>query len=123
MWRVEYDPAARLLSMRLVDAVDGRQARALARAHAGALEATAGAPFRVLFDLRGLAPLDEDAAAVLADVKRVAATLAGYQGRAILVDSPTIAMQQRRATLEEEAPAVEVITTDPDEARSFLDSL
>ncbi len=123
MWRLEYDPAQRLLTIWMREMVHGPELRALSSAHARALEATAGAAFRVLLDLRGLYPLDEDAAAMLADMKRVAASLAGYRGRAVLVDSPTVAMQQRNATYEDGGDADELITLAPEDAQRFIRDL
>lgn len=120
MWRIEYDPAQRLLTMRLTREVRESDMRALARAHAQALEATGGEPFFVFADLRGLFPLDAEAAAIFADMKRVARALEGYRGRAVLVDSATVAMQQRNATLEDGGDDSELITLDEEEARRFV---
>ncbi len=120
MWRIDFDPAQKLMTLRLAREVRGVDMRALARAHAQALEATAGEAFFVLADLRGLFPLDAEAAAIFADMKRVACKLAGYRGRAVLVDSATIGMQQRNATLEDGGDPSELITHDEDEARRFV---
>ena len=122
MWHIEYDPDRRLLTLSMREQVFGRDMRDLSRAHARALEATAGATFRVLLDLRGLHPLDSEAADMLGDMKRVAAQLEGYLGRAVLVDSPTVAMQQRNSTIEDGGDARELITLDATKAREFLDS-
>lgn len=116
MWRIEYDPGQRLLTIRLTQEVREVEMRALARSHAQALEATGGQPFRVLVDLRGLHPLDLDAAAIFGDMKRVAGKLDGYKGRAVLVDSATIAMQQRNTTLEDGGDPTELITLESEEA-------
>ena len=121
MWRIEYDPDERLMRLSMRETVYGRDMRDLARAHARALEATGGAPFRVFLDLRGLHPLDGEAARILGDMKRVAARVNGYRGRAVLVDSPTIAMQQRNATVEDGGDERELITLDESAAKSFLE--
>lgn len=120
MWRIEYDPTQRVLTMRLAREVREIDMRALARAHSQALEATAGQPFSVLADLRGLFPLDTETAAIFSDMKRVAAKLEGYRGRAVLVDSATIAMQQRNSTLEDGGDPSELITVDEQEARRHV---
>src|SRR5688500_10041879 len=125
MWRIEFDPKARVVSIRLTDYVGVIQVRDLARAHAEALEHTGGEEFRVFADLRGLFPLDAESVAIFGDMKRVAASLPSYRGVAILVDSPTIAMQQRRTTIESQPSsgsrgAPEVITLDEAEAKRFL---
>ena len=122
MWHVEFDPAQHLLTLSMREQVFGLDMRDLARAHARALEATGGSPFKVLLDLRGLHPLDPDAAEMLGDMKRVAARVDGYQGRAVLVDSPTIAMQQRNTTIEDGGRVEELITVDEDRALDYLHS-
>lgn len=120
MWHVTYDPDRHLLLLRVHDHVSPTQVRELARAHAEALEATAGEPFRVLVDLRGLFPMEAEAVALFADMKRVAASMDGFQGCAVLTDSPTIAMQQHRTRLEGDTS--EIITLDEAEVRRFLES-
>lgn len=121
MWSVEFDPANRLLTLRLVYNVSATQMEALARAHAQALLATAGDPFRVLADLRGLAPLDSEAATVFADLRRSANGFPGFRGRVVVTDSATVAMQQRRTLGDESGHArPELITMDEGEARAFL---
>ena len=122
MWRIEYDPGERLLTMRLRDHVGLVEMRAVNRAHARALEATGGDGFRVFVDLRGLHPLDTPSAELLADMKRVAMALEGYGGRAVLVDSATVAMQQRNTTLEDGGDPRELITLEPSEADRWLSS-
>lgn len=120
MWYVEYDPGARVLTVRLTQQVTAANMRQIMRVHVQALSSTSGEPFRVLADLRGLAPLDREAATLFAEVKRAAAALPGYRGRAVLVDSATVALQQRRTSVEHQSDATELITPDEQEARSFL---
>ncbi len=121
MWRVEFEPDDRRLSIRLTDHVSATQLRDLAGAHAEALEATGGEPFKVFLDLRGLFPLEGDAVAMLGALKRVAAELPGCRGFAVLADSPTIAMQQRRTRVGPTTdPDRELITLDPEQAKRFL---
>jgi len=118
MWRIEYDPEEQALHLRMTDHVSSAQMRDLADSHARALEHTAGEPFKVLMDLRGLFPLESEAVALMGALKRVAASLPGCQGFAVLADSPTVAMQQRRTRVREGEE--ELITLDPEQARRFL---
>lgn len=121
MWSIEFDPGSRLLSVRLVLQVTAMQMRALARAHAQALAATGGEAFKVLADLRGLTPLDVEAAQIFGELRRASAAMPGFRGRAVLADSPTVAMQQRRSMLEEGAmQKLELITMDEADAKHFL---
>lgn len=120
MWCIEYDPTTRVLALRVTRQAVAAHVRALTRAHTQALLATSGAQFRVLVDLRGLAPLDNEAAALFSEVKRAGQALPGYLGRVVLCDSATVAMQQRRTSLEDGTADQELITFDADEARRYL---
>ena len=120
VWRIEFQPKEARLTIQLARQVAPPEMRDLAEAHAEALEATGGAPFSVLVDLRGLYPLDGQSAQLLDDMRRVACSLAGYRARAVLVDSATIAMQQRNATIEDGGDPLEVITWEGDEAMAHL---
>ena len=71
MWRVEFDPEARLLSIRLHEHVTPRDVRDLGRAYTQALACTAGQPFRALLDLRRLFPLEGEAVELLTALKLV----------------------------------------------------
>lgn len=83
--------------------------RALLRAHTQALTATGGERFRALSDLRGLTPLEPDAATVFAELGRTTASASGFSGRVVLASSATVLMQQRRMS---EAGLGDVFTTD-----------
>lgn len=120
MWLVEYDPSTRILTVRLRAQVGVASLRQLLRAHDQALAATGGEPFYVLVDLRGLTPLDREAANLFTDVKRAAAALPSFRRRAVLVDSPTIALQQKRTSLESQTTEGELITMDERDALAFL---
>jgi hypothetical protein len=121
MWSIEFDPGPHLMTLRLVHQVTAPQMRALARAHTQALGATGGDWFRVLADLRGMTPLDSDAASIFSEMRRACAAVPTFRGRVVLTDSATVAMQQRRTVLEESgSPKVELITMDEAEARAWL---
>ena len=70
----------------------------------------------------GLAPLDREAANLFTDVKRAGSAMPTFQRRAVLVDSPTIALQQKRTSMESDDVAREIITSDEAEAMTFLGS-
>ena len=124
MWIVTYEPTTRALTLRLRDHVGAAEARQLADAQIEAIEATAGTPFKVLLDLRWTQALDSDAVGTLSDLKLAAAASAGFRGLVVLVDSATIAMQQKRTSILEAHPAAkELVTIDPDEATRALDAV
>ncbi len=124
MWKVTYEPLTRALTLRLRDHVGAVQARDLADAQTEALAATDDTPFKVLLDLRWTQPLDNEAVGTLRDLKLAAAQRAGFRGLVVLVDSPTIAMQQKRTSITEARPgAVEIVTLDQDEAARAFEAL
>lgn len=121
MWRIEYDPTFRLLSMRLVENVPLREMMDLARALDEALAASGGQSFKMLADLRRCAPFEPDALSMFAYIKTLATTHPGFRGLAILVDSPTVGMQQRRTRADFGRPeSVELVTQDEFQARRFV---
>lgn len=120
MWFVEFDPGTQLLTLRLKAQVTSAHLRQLMRAHAQALSATGGSPFSVLADLRGLAALDREAANLFTDVKRAGAAMPGFRRRAVLVDSATVALQQKRTSVESDTAQLEIITSDEAEAHAYL---
>ncbi len=121
MWRIEFDPSSRLVSVRMRDHVSTKEVLALSRAHANALESTGGLAFKVLLDLRGLFPLEADAVTLLGIMKQVTAEVPGFEGMAVLADSPTVALQQRRIRVtQSEAAGRELVTLEAEEARRYL---
>lgn len=122
MWCIEFDPRTRALTVRIAQAAPAASLRALQRKHVEALAATAGDSFRVLYDLRSLGPMADDAAAVLAEIKRAEAALGGFRARAVLCDSATTAMQQRRSSMMHNTTERETVTLDEGEAYGILRS-
>jgi hypothetical protein len=120
VWYVEFDPTKKLLTLRLSASVTAQALRPMMRAHAQALAATGGSDFGVLADLRGLAPLDRESANLFSEVKRSAVALPGFRARAVLVDSATIALQQKRSSIDTDTTQFELVTNDEAEAFQHL---
>lgn len=117
MWCIQYEPERHVLTLRLTGAVSAAQMRGFVRAHAQGLAATGGDRFRVLVDLRGLTPLEKDAAAQLADASRAVAALPAFVSRTVLASSATVLMQQRMATTTQVG---DLYTTDEAEALEHI---
>ncbi|MCB9634745.1 MAG: hypothetical protein H6721_21670 [Sandaracinus sp.] len=121
MWRVEYDPTASLLSVRMLEVVTARDARDLTQAAARALEATGGAPFRACFDMRKLFPLEEDCVHLVEALKRTCLEWTGCRGLVVLADSPTVAMQQHHTRVRPGTDhELELVTLDKTSVDAFL---
>lgn len=122
MWYVEFDPTKKLMTLRLTATVTAQAVRSLMRAHGQALASTGGSEFGVLADLRGLAPLDRESANLFSEIKRSAVALPGFRARAVLVDSATIHLQQKRTSIDMETTQFEVVTNDETEAVEHIRS-
>lgn len=121
VWRVEYDPEARLLAVRMLDVVTARDARDLSQATARALDGTAGASFRACFDLRKLFPLEEDSVHLVEALKRTCLEWTGCRGLVVLADSPTVAMQQHHTRVRPGTDhELELVTLDKTTVDAFL---
>ena len=118
MWRIEHDPDRSLLELRAHGVLGLSAIDRVAEAWAKALAATAGARTAILFDLRGLEPLEGEAVERLRTrVKEPALALAHVERLVIVVDSAINTLQQRHALVDADR---EHITRDPDDARDLL---
>jgi hypothetical protein len=122
MWKVSFSPPEHRLSLRIRGELTLAHTEKLADANSHALEATAGQPFRAFVDLRRVIPMEPTVVSFIAELKRIVATTPGFCGLVVLVDSPTVAMQQHRTRVRGRATPHELITLDEDEARRFLDA-
>ena len=121
MWRIEYNPANSILTLRLRDHVSLADLEQMAQPYAEALGATGAATFKVFFDLRGLFPPDTQAVTYIGAFKQLAIEVKGCQGCAVLADSPTVVLQQRRTRVTAGEQAItQLVTLDAEEARRFL---
>ncbi len=121
MWKVEFEPDRKRLSLRLAELVNPKDVRDMAVALRNALASTAGHPFRVLLDLRGMMPLEQESIQLLAEAKRACLDSPGCRGLVVLADSATVAMQQHNSRIRSgTGEDREQITREPDQARKLL---
>lgn len=121
MWRVEFEPDRKRLSLRLVELVNPQDVRDMASALRDALACTANQPFCVLLDLRGMMPLEQEAIQLLAEAKRACLDCPACKGLVVLADSATVAMQQHNSRIRSgTGEDREQITREPDTARKLL---
>lgn len=119
MWRVQYAPESAVLSVRIFERLTQRDVRDIADVLPQALSATAGTTFRALFDLRDLAPLEEDVSERLSAVKRAVIEHEGCQGLVVLASSPTVALQQHHSRVRP-GSRMELVTQSEEEATRFI---
>lgn len=119
MWRVQYAPESSVFSLRILERLTQRDVRDIAELLPEALRATGGATFRAFFDLRELAPLEEDVSERLSAIKRQVLEFDGCQGLVVLASSPTVAMQQHHSRVRP-GSTMELVTQDEAEATRFI---
>jgi hypothetical protein len=76
--------------------------------------------YRVWVDITELAPLSPECADVMERAKRHSSGKANFRGSAVLVATPTIALQHRRTSIEAGVMNTELISADPEELRDHL---
>ena len=109
-----------IVILRLIGALTLEEMRAFVRTHNEAIDALNGSPYRVFCDLREMSPLSPDAAKEMESAKMHSASLPNFQGSAVLVSSPMIAMQHRRTSTDSGVIDTELISDDPEACREHL---
>lgn len=76
--------------------------------------------YRVWADLTDLAPLSPECADILERAKRYSSIRPNFQGSAVLVSAPTVALQTRRTSAGAGVQSTELMSSDPEELREHL---
>lgn len=92
-------------------------------AHNKAIDGYAGADYRVLCDIRELAALSPEAAALFEQAKRYSADHANFRGSAVLVRKKVVAMQHERTSAASGVASTELLTDDEEAAWAHLRSV
>jgi hypothetical protein len=109
-----------LLSVRLSGTIRRVEMEAFVVEHDAAVDGFNGADYRVLCDLRGLAPLSPEASAVFERAKAYSAAHRNFRGSAVLIDSALVALQHERTSTTSGVMATELITDDEAAAQRHL---
>jgi hypothetical protein len=98
-WQVDDTSTPGLVRCVLRGALDVADVEAFVAAHNRAVDAMAGRDYKVWVDLRDLAPLSPEAAAVMERAKRYSSRRPNFRGSAVLASGATVAMQHRRTSV------------------------
>ena len=109
-----------VLWLRLVGAQKVDDMTGFLAAHNAAVDAYAGEDYRVLCDIRELAPLSPEAAAVFEEAKRYSAAHTNFRGSAVLVSKKIVAMQHERTSAASGVSSTELLTDDETAAWEHL---
>ena len=114
------EAAAGLLSLRLWGSVKHAEIEAFVVEHNAAIDGFNGADYRVLCDLRALAPLSPEASSAFERAKAYSAAHRNFRGSAVLVDSAVVALQHERTSTTSGVMSTELITDDVAAAQRHL---
>ena len=112
--------SAGVLELRLWGSIKLAEMSAFVAEHNAAIDGFGGADYRVLCDLRGMAPLSPEASAVLEEGKAYSAAHPNFRGSAVLVDSALVALQHERTSTASGVMSTELITDDVAAAQRHL---
>lgn len=91
--------------------------------HNAAIDAYSGRTYRVLCDLRKLAPLPPQASTAFESAKAYSAAHLNFQGSAVLIDSALVALQHERTSTTAGVISSELITDSEEAALNHLASI
>jgi hypothetical protein len=98
-WQVDVTTTPGVIRCVLTGAMGIDDVRNFVQAHNRAVDAMAGAKYRVFVDLRGLQPLSPEATEWMERAKRYSSEHPNFQGSAVLVSQATILLQHRRTSV------------------------
>ena len=106
-----------VLKMKLAGSFTPAEMVAFVTEHNRHVDAYGTADYRVWVDLVELAPLSPECADIIERAKRYSSGRPGFRGSAVLVSTPTIALQHRRTSVDAGVMSTELISSDESELR------
>ncbi|BEP12339.1 hypothetical protein acdb102_06500 [Acidothermaceae bacterium B102] len=111
-WTVDAGRHPGVLTVVVVGSPDVVEMRKLVSAHNAAIDAFAGASYRVFCDLREMKVLSPEAAEVFEQAKTYSSSQPNFRGSGVLVASQVVGMQHRRTSIAGGVMETELISTD-----------
>ena len=111
-WSVDAKRHPGVLAIVVIGAPDANEMRRLVIEHNAAIDAFAGASYRVFCDLREMKVLSPEAAEVFEQAKVYSGSQPNFRGSAVLVASQVVGMQHRRTSIAGGVMETELISTD-----------
>lgn len=122
-WVVDAERHPGVLVVIVVGAPDADEIGKLVSAHNGAIDAFAGASYRVFCDLREMKVLSPEAAEALEQAKAYSSSQPNFRGSGVLIASQVVALQHRRTSIAGGVMQTELISTDEAALWEHLDAL
>lgn len=98
-WTVDGVSRPGVLMLRLSGSLAPLEMTEFVAAHNAAVDAQGDKPYRVFCDIRALAPLSPECAALFERAKAYSSAHVNFQGSAVLAQSQVVAMQHRRTSV------------------------
>lgn len=109
-WSVDSKSRPGILWLKLEGTMSAEDMRAFVADHNRGVDSFRGADYRVLCDIRKLAPLSPEAATSFELAKAYSASHKNFQGSAVLVESKLVALQHQRTSVSGGVMSTELIT-------------
>ncbi|NUP04642.1 MAG: hypothetical protein HOW73_01105 [Polyangiaceae bacterium] len=119
-WTVDVTTEPGVLRVKLVGKFSVEDMTSFVDEHNRAIDNFGRRDYRVWVDLTELAPLSQECTEIIEKAKRHSSSKPNFRGSAVLVNTPTIALQHRRTSVEAGVMATELISSDPAELREHL---
>jgi hypothetical protein len=119
-WTIDATTEHGVLRLKLVGRFSADEMTGFVKDHNRAVDGFVRRGYCVWADLTELAPLSQECAEILEEAKRYSSTRPNFRGSAVLIATPTIALQQRRTSREAGVSATELVSSDPTELREHL---
>lgn len=111
-WNVDGSTRPGVLMLRLEGVLSEKEMNAFVRTHDAAIDAFAGADYRVFCDIRELKPLSPKCAALFEEAKTYSNAHPNFRGSAVLVASKLVALQHQRTSTSSGVMTTELISED-----------
>lgn len=112
-----------VLWLRLWGSIKPAEMESFLAEHNAAIDAYSGRTYRVLCDIRKLAPLSPQASVAFESAKAYSAAHMNFHGSAVLVDSALVALQHERTSTAAGVISTELITDNEEAALNHLSSV
>lgn len=119
-WTVDTVSEPGILHLTLRGRISGDEMRAFVAAHNAAIDKLERADYKVFCDLRELAPLAPDCAALFEQAKRYSDAHRNFRGSAVWVSGAVVSLQHARTSKTSGVASTELISSDEAALREHL---
>ncbi|NUP08123.1 MAG: hypothetical protein HOW73_18910 [Polyangiaceae bacterium] len=119
-WTIDVTTEPGVLRLKLVGRFAVQEMTRFVDEHNRCIDGFGVRDYLVWADLTELATLSPECSKLVEDAKRYSHARPNFRGSAVLIATPTIALQQRRTSTEAGVSETELVSSDPAELREHL---